>query len=46
MNVDLGIPEAEATMVASHWDPLVVDAASGVGLSGAKRGGGSCLLVG
>ena len=37
MDVDLGIPEVEETMVARHWDPLVVDAACGAGLSGAKR---------
>ena len=37
MNVDLGIPKAGETMIAIHWDPLVVDAACGAGQASAKN---------
>ena len=37
MNVDLGIPKAGETMVAGHWDPLVVDAAWGARQASAKN---------
>ncbi len=37
MSVDLGIPEVGETMVARHWDPLVVDAVIGAGQASAKK---------